>query len=50
MIFSVLFRASNHKIGGMKNLTDLTFKAFRSDTRFHANPGYLKPALNNAGY
>ena len=37
-IFFVLFRASNNQIVDEENWTEFSFKAFKSETRFHTNP------------
>ena len=47
IIFSILFRASNHQIAGKKNKTEFAFLAFISEFKFRPNHGYLNPALNN---
>ena len=38
-LFSIIYNSSSHKIVGKKNSTEFSFKAFRSEIRFHANPG-----------
>ena len=39
LIFFVFFRASNNQIKDEENWTEFFFKAFKSETRFHTNPG-----------
>ena len=39
IIFSILFRASNHQILGKKNKTEFAFLAFISEFKFRPNPG-----------
>ena len=38
-IFPLLFRTSNDQIANKKVLTEFSFKAFRSEIKFHANLG-----------
>ena len=38
VVFNVIFKASNRHILDKKNLTEFSFKAFRSEIRFHSNP------------
>jgi len=47
IIFSILFRASNHQIVGKKNKTDFLFKLSYLNSNFVLTLGYLNPALNN---
>ena len=53
IIFSVLFRVSNHQIQfscqivGKENLTELLFKLSYLSSNFALTQGYLNPALNN---
>ena len=47
IIFSILFRVSNHQIANKKNSTEFAVEAFISKFKFRTNPGYLNPALNN---
>ena len=39
VIFSFLFRASNHQIIDKTNGTEFPIKALKSEIRFHTNPG-----------
>ena len=39
IVYRVLFRASNDHILDKKNSTEFSFKAIRSEIRFHTNPG-----------
>ena len=39
IIFSILYGASNHQIGDKKDYTEFSMKPFRSEIRFHTNPG-----------
>ena len=39
VIFSFLFRASNHQIIDKTNGTEFSIKALKSEIRFHTNPG-----------
>ena len=41
MIFSILFRASNHQIVYKSSATEFSFKAFQFGIMFHINPGLL---------
>ena len=49
IIFSILFRASNHQIVGKKNnfKLNLLFKLSYLNSNFPLTPSYLNPALNN---
>ena len=48
-LFSFLL-ASNHQIVDKKNVTELSVKTFRSESRFHTNPGLSSnPATNYPG-
>ena len=47
IIFSILFRASNHQIVGKKNNTEFAFKLSHLNSNFALTPGYLNPALKN---
>ena len=47
IIFSILFRASNHQIVGKKNKTDFLFKLSYLSSNFALTLSYLNPALNN---
>ena len=44
--FSILFRASPTQIVGKISLTEFSFKAFRSEIKFHTNPGLSHPSFN----
>ena len=46
IIFSILFRATNHQIVGKKNKTEFTLIAVISEFKFALTPAYLYPALN----
>jgi len=46
IIFSVLFRASNHQIVGKENKTEFAFKLSYHNSNFALTLGYLNPALN----
>ena len=49
IIFSILFRASNHQIVGKKYKTELLFKLSCLNSSSRAlTLGYLNPALNNS--
>ena len=39
MIFSILFRVSNHQIVGKDNKTEFDFQALISEFKFRTNPG-----------
>ena len=43
--FSILFRPSNTQIVGKISLTEFSFKAFRSEIKFHTNPGLSYPSF-----
>ena len=43
------FRTSNDQIASKKIWTEFSFKAFKPEIKFHANPG-LNPDLNNSGH
>ena len=47
IIFSILFRASNHQIVGKKNKTEFAFKLSYLNSNFALTLGYLNHALNN---
>ena len=49
-VFSLLYRASNHRIPYKKNSTKYSFKAFRSEIRFLTNPGLAKPNFEWTGH
>ena len=38
IIFSILYRASNHCISGKKNLTKFSFLAFKPELKLGTNP------------
>ena len=46
IIFSILFRVSNHQIVDKKNSTDLLFTFSYLNSNFPLTLGYLNPALN----
>ena len=48
-IFTINFRTSNDQIASKKIWTEFSLKAFRPEIKFHTNPWYLNPALNNPG-
>ena len=47
MIFSILFRVSNHQIVGKRNKLHLLFKLSYLSSNFALTLGYLNPASNN---
>ena len=47
IIFSILFRVSNHQIEGRENLTEFAFKLTYLSSNFALTKGYLNPASNN---
>ena len=47
IIFSILFRASNHQIVGKNNKTEFAFEFPYLNSNFTLTLGYLHPALNN---
>ena len=47
IIFSILFKASNHQIVGKNNKTEFAFKFSYLNSNFTLTLGYLNPALNN---
>ena len=40
-IFSILFRVFNHQIIDKRNDSEFSIKAFKSEIRFHTNPGLI---------
>ena len=49
MVSCVLYRASNNHILDKKNSTEFSFKAIRSEIRFHTNPGLSQPSFEQPG-
>ena len=47
IIFSILFRVSNHQIVDKENLTELAFKLQHLSSNFTLTLGYPNPAPNN---
>ena len=47
-MFSVIFRAFNHRLVDKKNKTEMLFKVSNLNLNLALTLGYLKPALNNS--
>ena len=47
IILSICLRASNHHIVDKKNCS--SFTAFRTEIRFHSNPGLSLPSFEQTG-
>ena len=47
MIFSVIFRASNHQLVDKRIKTEMLFKLSNVNANLAITLGYLSPALNN---
>ena len=44
-IFPILFRTSSHQIVDKQNCLEFPFRAFRSEIRFHTDPGLSWPSF-----